>query len=90
MDCIAESEEMFSNVTASQASEVRDQILKLQAAMQAFRDAIATGIETITTSDVQANGRVEYFNLSGMRLQKPERGIVIVKQGNSVKKVLVK
>jgi hypothetical protein len=39
---------------------------------------------------VQVNGRVEYFNLSGMRLQKPERGIVIVKQGNSVKKVLVK
>lgn len=34
-------------------------------------------------------GEAEYYNLQGVRIEKPEHGIVIVKKGNDVKKVVL-
>lgn len=45
------------------------------------------GIEDIT---VDNNAPVEYYNLQGMRVENPENGIFIRRQGNKATKILVK
>ena len=37
---------------------------------------------------IDFNAPVEYYNLNGMRVANPDKGIYIVRQGNSVKKVI--
>lgn len=39
---------------------------------------------------VEINAPVEYFNLQGVRVANPDKGIYIVRQGNKVSKVVVK
>ena len=46
-----------------------------------------TGIDTPTVSD---NTPAEYYDLQGRRLNAPQKGINIVKQGNKTTKMLVK
>ena len=46
-----------------------------------------TGIEDIT---VDENAPVEYYNLQGVRVENPENGLYIRRQGNKATKVLVK
>lgn len=50
-------------------------------------DMKTTGIENIGISDSDAP--VEYFNLQGMRIDKPSRGIYIRRQGSSTSKVIL-
>lgn len=52
------------------------------------RKAVTTGIADITVED--ANAPVEYFNLQGIRVNNPENGIFIRRQGKNVTKVIVK
>ena len=47
----------------------------------------STAVEDIT---VNANAPKEYFNLQGVRVDNPENGLFIVRQGKKVSKVLVK
>jgi hypothetical protein len=47
----------------------------------------AAGVEGIAAD---SNAPVEYFNLQGIRVDNPENGLFIRRQGNSVSKVLVK
>ena len=47
-----------------------------------------TGIDEIGVDD--CNAAVEYFNLQGVRVENPENGLYIRRQGNTVTKVLVK
>ena len=47
-----------------------------------------TGIESIAVD--AANGEVEYFNLQGQRVANPAAGLYIMRQGNEVRKALVK
>lgn len=47
-----------------------------------------TGIESIAVD--AANGEVEYFNLQGQRVANPTAGLYIMRQGNEVRKALVK
>lgn len=47
-----------------------------------------SGVEDITVSD--ENAPVEYYNLQGIRVNNPENGVYIRRQGNTVTKVLVK
>ena len=44
----------------------------------------------ITDITVDENAPVEYFNLQGIRVDNPENGLYIKRQGNNVTKVLVK
>jgi len=49
--------------------------------------------ETTGISDITAAGNyapAEYFNLQGVRVDRPEGGVFIMRQGNTVKKVYVK
>ena len=47
-----------------------------------------TGVEDVTVAD--ENAPVEYYNLQGVRVNNPEGGVYIRRQGNTVTKVLVK
>lgn len=47
---------------------------------------IVTGVENIETE--MANGPVEYYNLQGVRVANPDKGIYIVRQGGKAKKVI--
>ena len=48
------------------------------------------GIKNVTVSD-NSNAPVEYYNLQGVRLAEPTKGeVIILRQGNKARKVLVK
>ncbi len=48
---------------------------------------ITTGITNI---EADTNAPVEYFNLQGVRVENPENGLYIRRQGNKVSKVIIK
>ena len=50
-------------------------------------ESSTSGIEGI---EIESNEAVEYFNLQGVRVDNPENGLFIRKQGSKVAKVLVK
>lgn len=47
-----------------------------------------TGVESISVEDSTAP--VEYFNLQGVKVENPENGLYIVRQGNKVSKQLIR
>ena len=47
------------------------------------------GIEDIVADD-NSDEQIEYFNLNGVRVENPQNGIFIRRQGNKVEKVIVK
>lgn len=49
---------------------------------------LSSGVANAVVSDV--NSPVEYYNLQGIRVNNPENGVYIRRQGNNVTKVLVK
>lgn len=51
-------------------------------------DHSTTGIESV--GDEAADGPVEYFNLQGIKVNNPAKGIYIKRQGSTVEKILVK
>ena len=53
-----------------------------------FDDNTFSGIDTIDNDST--NNCVEYFNLQGVRIDNPENGIYIRRQGSKVSKVMVK
>ena len=44
-------------------------------------------ISTDSTNDYDTNAPVRYYSIDGTQLTAPRRGIIIIKQGNKVKKV---
>ena len=52
------------------------------------KDPTPTGIGSIDADN--ADAPIEYFNMQGMRVDTPENGLYIRRQGNTVTKVLVK
>ena len=52
-----------------------------------FDDDSTTAIDTLNTI---ANDKAEYYDLQGKRLNKPQKGINIVKRGNKTMKVIIK
>lgn len=51
-------------------------------------NAPTTGVEEISVED--SNAPVEYFNLSGVRVNNPSAGLYIVRQGSKVSKVIIR
>ena len=47
-------------------------------------------ITGITNIEADTNAPVEYFNLQGVRVENPENGLYIRRQGNKVSKVIIK
>ena len=52
-----------------------------------YEKVVDTGIADIVADE---NAPVEYFNLQGIRVENPENGLYIRRQGNKVTKVIVK
>lgn len=50
--------------------------------------SIETGVETIVSDS--ENAPVEYYNLNGIRVNNPENGIFIRRQGSNVSKVIIR
>ncbi len=55
-----------------------------------FNYTVSDDSSAITDITVDENAPVEYFNLQGIRVDNPENGLYIKRQGNTVTKVLVK
>jgi len=88
---LAKAEDVFTYLTAEKTTDIRQAATDLGDAIAAFLQAVATGIEVPAVAETGADeAPVEYYSLSGVRLAKPERGIVILKRGNQVRKILVK
>ncbi|MCR5130027.1 MAG: C10 family peptidase [Prevotella sp.] len=87
---LQKAEDVFTYLTAEKTTDIRQAATDLGEAIVAFLEAVTTGIETPAVAEPAASGVVEYYSLSGVRLNKPERGIVIMKRGQQVKKILVK
>lgn len=51
-------------------------------------DTTVTGVESVSEDDV--NAPVEYFNLQGVRVENPQNGLYIVRQGNKVSKQIIR
>lgn len=56
--------------------------------VKAEKTDVITGIDTIVDSD--NNQPCVYYNLNGVRVEKPVSGFYLVKQGNKVSKVIIK
>ena len=48
-----------------------------------------SGINDIFVDDNNDNAPVEYFNLQGIRVDNPENGLFIRRQGNKVEKIIL-
>ena len=83
------AEDMFTYRSATTEEEVDSESDALKAAIDHFLDAIANGIDlNVVAGSVQHS--IEYYNLQGQRILKPEQGVIIVRQGDAVKKIYVK
>ena len=49
-----------------------------------------SGITGVDGIEADENAPVEYYNLQGVRVASPEKGLYIVKQGNKVEKRFIK
>ncbi|MGN0232192.1 MAG: Ig-like domain-containing protein [Muribaculaceae bacterium] len=52
-----------------------------------YHATVATGVNSV---DSVNNATIEYFNLQGIKIAKPENGVVIVRQGNKTTKQIVR
>ena len=48
-----------------------------------------SGIQSVEADDADENAPVEYFNLQGVKVDNPENGIFIKRQGKKVEKVIM-
>ncbi|MDE5642470.1 MAG: hypothetical protein K2I56_03160 [Muribaculaceae bacterium] len=52
-------------------------------------DQLVAGVGNITVDEADENAPVEYYNLQGVRVQNPENGLYIRRQGKNVTKVIL-
>lgn len=92
LDEVEKIRQWFHINEASTYDDVVSRIDSLSAIMTAFRNGVANGIETITDPQtaVDNNTPIEYYNAAGQRINGLQKGIVIIRQGNKTRKLLVK
>lgn len=87
------AEQMFTAQQEADDTKVDAQADALSAAIKAFlEDVVATGINNIQAvpTVIDWNAPVEYYNLNGQRIDRPQQGVVIVKQGNKSRKMVIR
>ena len=89
MTALKHAEDVFTYRQGETEEEVSAENDALKAAIDQFMNAVADGID-VSLADETAQKPVEYYNLSGQRLLKPVRGVVIEKRGNTTKKIYIK
>lgn len=88
-NALKHAEDVFTYRQAETEDEASAENDALKAAIDQFKNAVADGIDGIVSDD-NAQKAVEYYNLRGQRVLMPERGVVIEKRGNEVRKIYVK
>ena len=83
------AEDFFTYRQAETEEDASAENDALKVSIQQFLQAVANGID-VAVADACGQMPVEYYNLRGQRILKPERGMVIMRQGNTVKKIYVK
>lgn len=90
-EALAKAEDAFTNASEATAGTLGAEATALAKAIDDFKRGVSAAIAPISMDGAgQSASVIEYYNLHGQRLQTPERGIVIVKQGNRVRKMMVK
>lgn len=91
MQVLQLSEEFFTYRKAAQDDEIKVQYDQLSQAVADFISGAKTGIVApeVSVAMPTPEGTV-YYNLSGQRIDRPATGLVIVRQGRTVRKVLIK
>ena len=89
LEAIARAEEAFSTATAATAGQLSGEQKALAQAMADFASGAAAGIAPVRMDEGES-GQTEYYNINGQRLERPESGIVIVRRGGSVRKIVVR
>lgn len=84
------AEDMFTYRSATSEDEANEESGVLKAAIEKFLNAVADGIQWVHVENMSLDGQKEYYNLNGQRVQTPVNGIVIIKQGNRVRKMYIK
>ena len=88
---LKKAEDMFTYRQAAAAADIKTEDETLTDALRAFLQAAQTGIMAPQqTAEPSKNDRVEYFNLSGQRIEKPARGLVIEKRGQHIRKIFIR
>lgn len=85
---ITTAQSFFSGRQGESTQDIKDAIATLAEAMEAFANT-ANAIQSVAARPT-SNGAVEYYNLAGQRIPRPTHGIVIVRKGNSVRKMMVR
>ena len=80
---------MLSYRTAQSDGSIDVQRRQLAKALAAFDDYFTEGVEQPRYAP-RSDTETLYYNLSGQRVNQPERGIFIVKQGSMTRKMLIK
>lgn len=84
------AEDLFTYRSASSEDEVSDEDGVLKAAIEKFLNAVADDIQWTYVGEKEDNGLNDYYNLNGQRVLSPMKGLIIIKQGNRVRKMYVK
>lgn len=86
---LKKAEDMLSYRTAQSDGSIDVQRRQLAKALAAFDDYFTEGVEQPRYAP-PSDTETLYYNLSGQRVNQPERGIFIVKQGSMTRKILIK
>ena len=86
---IKEAEDCFTYRTLDDGSALDEAESLLKAATKAYLQEAAEGVETTVWTE-ETPSSTEYYNLSGQRVERPTKGLVIVKHGNKTRKIFIK
>jgi hypothetical protein len=88
-ESIAQAEHTLTYRTTTAKADITAQADALRQAVALYQADLATGIRqpaACTASEPKA----AYYTLSGVRTSQPRRGIVLMRQGNKTRKILIK
>ena len=90
-DSIAAYTHAFENYTFDNKNDITNAAKQLGTLIQQFLSeelpSAIYNIPTDSTNDYDTNAPVRYYSIDGTQLTAPRRGIIIIKQGNKVRKV---
>ena len=84
------SEVLFTEYSAESEDEIKEEIAYLKKVIDDFLNPDVDGISLQEISLEQSAAPVEYYNMNGQRITRPVNGVVIIRQGNSVRKAVIR
>lgn len=78
----------FKDLAVTFNEDIYVELTATEAKLVSPKDFVPTGINNLQNSG--ADAPVEFYNLQGVKVANPQNGVFIRKQGNSVKKIIVR